>query len=307
MLPRCSARSKPYHEPSSFTVTSEDRWIPRAGTHTRRWLSRHELVACAGAWRFSPRRIRTPIFKTARPGDARFLVEIWPTRLHADESGASSARPTADDARRSRSGPAANLAVQYTHVCAARAVVSSDAAHGDTTARARRRLRPRPVPHGEHPGEDRFVDSSAAAARGYFVPKDRRRAGAAAASRHRGARLAADWTTRSTVASASSRGSRGSSRGITCGGRGHVRAHGHTVPAGSYFVSTAQPLGAWCSRSSAGGWGSRGGDARPAAGTEFGTYSGLIYGRRRQRVPGVASVRAPLVAMRYFTVSSEER
>jgi hypothetical protein len=74
-----------------------------------------------------------------------------------------------------------------------------------------------------------------------------------------------------------------------------------TIPAGSYFVSTAQPLGRLVfALLEPEGWGLvRWGLFDRLLGSEFGTYSGLVYGSGPVReFPVRRALRAPAVAMR---------
>jgi len=75
----------------------------------------------------------------------------------------------------------------------------------------------------------------------------------------------------------------------------------HTVPAGTWFVPTAQPLGRLVfALLEPEGWGlARWGMLDRLLGSEFGTYSGLVYGSSRvQEFPVWRAVRAPMVPMR---------
>ena len=74
-----------------------------------------------------------------------------------------------------------------------------------------------------------------------------------------------------------------------------------TIPAGTYFVSTAQPLGRLVfSLLEPEGWGlSRWGLFDRLLGSEFGTYSGLVYGSGAvAEFPVARAIRAPRVAGR---------
>ncbi len=179
-------------------------------------------------------------------------------------------------------------------------------ASGDTT----RRGRPVLVPAGRLetvriPVNDRFVDSvTRPLPAGYFLP------GAAAEIARllvlhgiQVQRLRAPWTDSVETVNAGA---------LTWSPRefqGHhllaVKAsYGRalrTVPAGSFFVSTAQPLGRLVfSLLEPEGWGlARWGMFDRFLGSEFGAYSGLVYGSSSVReFPITRAVRAPLVPMR---------
>jgi hypothetical protein len=251
-------------------------------------------------------------FKTRVQVTHDFLVEILTyAAAHADEI-----RRVEREADRhttlegSGALPRPNLPVQYTMVARGTEPVVLEVMQpsADTTARGRRRL----TPTGQFrtvriPVRDRFVDSvSRPLPAGYFVP-----AGSGDVPRvlrlHgiQVQRLAADWTdTVETV-------------GITqltwqpreFQGHHLLAVTGtyartlHTVPAGSYFVSTAQPLGRLVfALLEPEGWGlARWGMLDRLLGSEFGTYSGLIYGSSGVReFPVWRAVRTPMVPVRIF-------
>jgi len=172
------------------------------------------------------------------------------------------------------------------------------------------RGRPRLVATGEYrsvplPINDRFVDSlSRILPAGYLLP-----AGAAdvvALLRLHGVqvqRLAADWSdTLETLATSqltwAPREFQGHHLLSVVGTWG---AGARTIPAGSYFVATAQPLGRLVfALLEPEGWGlARWGRFDRLLGSEFGTYSGLVYGSGPVReFPVRRALHAPLVPMR---------
>lgn len=172
------------------------------------------------------------------------------------------------------------------------------------------RGRPRLVPTGEYrtvplPINDRFVDSlSRALPAGYFLPAGA--AGIVALLRLHGIqvqRLSADWSdTVETLAAPqlawAPREFQGRHLLSVAGEWGRVS---RTIPAASYFVSTAQPLGRLVfALLEPQGWGLvRWGLFDRLLGSEFGTYSGLVYGSgAAEEFPVRRAVQAPLVPMR---------
>ena len=206
--------------------------------------------------------------------------------------------------------PRPDLAVQYTMVArdTEPVVLEVMQATGDTTPRGRPRL----APTGQYrtvsiPVRDRFVDSvSRPMPAGYFLPP-----GAVDVARllrlHgiRVERLAADWADTVEVLAVDQ---------LTWQPRefqGHhlLAVAGHylrvlrTVPAGTLFVPTAQPLGRLAfALLEPEGWGvARWGMLDRLLGSEFGTYSGLIYGSSGVReFPVSRALRAPLVPTRVY-------
>ncbi|HTT68113.1 MAG TPA: M14 family metallopeptidase [Gemmatimonadales bacterium] len=204
--------------------------------------------------------------------------------------------------------PRPDLAVQYTMVARDTEPVVLEVlqATGDTTPRGRPRL----APTGQYrtvriPVRDRFVDSvSRPLPAGYFLPP-----GAGEVPRllrlHgiRVERLAADWAdTVETLAIDQLTWQPGEFQGhhllaVT----GHYRRAARTVPAGTLFVPTAQPLGRLVfALLEPEGWGvARWGLLDRLLASEFGTYSGLVYGSSGVReFPVWRAVRAPLVPTR---------
>jgi hypothetical protein len=204
--------------------------------------------------------------------------------------------------------PRPSLAVAYTMTARGTEPVVLEVMQptGDTTARGRRRLQPsgrfRTV---SLPVRDRFVDSvSRPLPVGYFVPAA---AGdVAALLRLHGIqvqRLEADWTDTVETVGASQ---------LTWGPREFQGHHllavtatyapaVRTLPAGTLFVSTAQPLGRLVfALLEPEGWGlARWGVFDRLLGSEFGTYSGLVYGSGNVReFPVSRAIRSPRVPMR---------
>ena len=179
-------------------------------------------------------------------------------------------------------------------------------ATGDTSARGR----PRAVPTGEFhtvrlPANVLFTDSvSRPLPAGYFLPAGA--ADVAALLRLHGVRverLSESWTdTVETVAASQLAWSPREFQGhsllhVTAT---YVRAL-RTLPAGAYFVTTAQPLGRLVfALLEPEGWGlMRWGAFDRLLGAEFGTYSGLVYGSGNVReLPVSRALRAPRVPMR---------
>jgi len=249
-------------------------------------------------------------FKTRVQVTHDFLVEILAyAAAHADEI-----RRIERDADRQTTlegagaAPRPDLAVEYSMVSRGTEPVVLEVMQpsADTTPRGGHRL----TPTGQYrtvriPVRDRFVDSvSRPLPAGYFVP-----AGAGDVPRvlrlHgiQVERLAADWT--DTV----------ETLGVTqltwqprefqghhlLAVTGTYARSVHTVPAGTYFVSTAQPLGRLVfALLEPEGWGlARWGLLDRLLGAEFGTYSGLVYGSSGVReFPVWRAVRQPLVPMR---------
>ena len=249
-------------------------------------------------------------FKTRVQVTHDFLVEILAyAAAHADEI-----RRLERDADRQTTlegagaAPRPDLPVEYSMVSRGTEPVVLEVMQpsADTTPRGRHRL----TPTGQYrtvriPVRDRFVDSvSRPLPAGYFVP-----AGAGDVPRvlrlHgiQVERLAADWT--DTV----------ETLGVTqltwqprefqghhlLAVTGTYARSVHTVPAGTYFVSTAQPLGRLVfALLEPEGWGlARWGLLDRLLGAEFGTYSGLVYGSSGVReFPVWRAVRQPLVPMR---------
>jgi hypothetical protein len=172
------------------------------------------------------------------------------------------------------------------------------------------RGRPRLTPSGTFrtvriPINDRFVDSlSQPLPAGYFLPASA--ANVAAALRLHGIqvqRLGAEWTDSIETLSGMQ---------LTWGTRQFQGHHllnvtgswtrvARTLPAGFYFVSTAQPLGRLVfALLQPEGWGlARWGDFDRLLGSEFGTYSGLVYGSGAVReFPTARALRAPRVPTR---------
>jgi hypothetical protein len=185
-------------------------------------------------------------------------------------------------------------------------------AGGDTT----RRGRPRLVPTGQFrtvplPINDRFADSVARPLpAGYFLPAAA--ANVAALLRLHGIqvqRLAADWADTVEVVQAfrltwSPREFQGHHLLAVAGS--YARAE-RTMRAGSFYVSTAQPLGRLVfALLEPEGWGlARWGMLDRLLGSEYGTYSGLVYGSGEVReFPVSRALRPPRAAMRLFEAPS---
>ena len=182
-------------------------------------------------------------------------------------------------------------------------------ATGDSSARGRPRLEPT----GEYrtvrlPANVLFTDSvSRPLPAGYFLPEGA--ADVAALLRLHGVRverLSASWTdTVETVAASQLAWSPREFQGHSLL---HVTASYlrvlRTLPAGSYFVTTAQPLGRLVfALLEPEGWGlMRWGAFDRLLGSEFGTYSGLVYGSGNVReLPVSRALRAPRIPMRALT------
>jgi hypothetical protein len=251
-------------------------------------------------------------FKTRVQVTHDFLVEILAyAAAHADEI--RRLEREADRATTLEGAgalPRPDLAVQYTMVArdTEPVVLEVMQATGDTTPRGRRRL----APTGQYrtvriPVRDRFADSvSRPMPAGYFLPP-----GAGDVARllrlHgiRVERLTADWADTVEVVAIDQ---------LTWQPRefqGHhlLAVAGHylrvlrTVPAGTLFVPTAQPLGRLAfALLEPEGWGvARWGMLDRLLGSEFGTYSGLIYGSSGVReFPVSRALRAPLVPTRVY-------
>ena len=204
--------------------------------------------------------------------------------------------------------PRPDLAVQYKLASRGVEPIVLEVLHatGDTSARGRPRYEPTGQYRTVHiPANVLFADSvSRPLPAGYFLP-----AGAsdvAALLRLHGIqvqRLEAPWPDTVEIVAASQ---------ITWSPRefqGHqlvqvtatyVRA-ARSLPAGSYFVTTAQPLGRLVfALLEPEGWGLvRWGLLDRLLGSEFGTYSGLVYGSGNVReLPVSRAIRAPRVPMR---------
>jgi Zinc carboxypeptidase len=179
---------------------------------------------------------------------------------------------------------------------------------GDTT----RRGRPVLAPTGRYRTvriavRDRFVDSvTRQLPAGYFVPAGAGSVPALLALHGIGVqRLAADWTDTVEVVAITQldwqpREFQGHHLLAVTGRYERVV---RTVPAGDYFVSTAQPLGRLVfALLEPEGWGlARWGMFDRLLGAEFGTYSGLVYGSSQMReFPVWRALRAPKVAMRVY-------
>jgi len=180
---------------------------------------------------------------------------------------------------------------------------------GDTT----RRGRPRLVPTGEYrtvriPVNVLFADSvTRPLPAGYFVPAA---AGEVAAllGLHgiQVQRLDAEWTDTVETVQASQltwapREFQGHHLLAVAGTYARTR---RSLPAGTYFVSTAQPLGrlVFALLEPEGRGLARGGPFDRLLGTEFGTYSGLVFGSGDLReFPVARAIRTPRVPMRSLT------
>jgi hypothetical protein len=172
------------------------------------------------------------------------------------------------------------------------------------------RGRPRLVPTGTFrtvriPINDRFVDSlSQPLPAGYFLPASA--ANVATALRRHGIqvqRLGTELT--DTIETLSGMQLTWAPREFQghhlLGVTGTWTRVARTLPAGFYFVSTAQPLGRLVfALLQPEGWGlARWGDFDRLLGSEFGTYSGLVYGSGPVReFPTARALRAPRVPMR---------
>ncbi len=255
-------------------------------------------------------------FKTRVQVTHDFLVEILKyAAAHADDI-----RRLERDADRQTTlegagaAPRPNLAVEYSMASRGTEPVQLEVLRpggpGDTTARGRPIL----TPTGQYrtvriPVRDRFADSvERRLPAGYFVP-----AGALGVPQLLALhgvqveRLSADWTDTVEVVGISKldwqpREFQGHHLLAVTGS--YTRSV-HTVPAGTYFVSTAQPLGRLVfALLEPEGWGlARWGLFDRLLGAEFGTYSGLVYGSSSiQEFPVWRAIRAPLVPMRVYHV-----
>ena len=204
--------------------------------------------------------------------------------------------------------PRPDLAVQYRMIARDTEAVTLEVLRptGDTTPRGRPRL----APTGQYRTvriavRDRFADSvSRPLPAGYFVPPS---AGDVLRLLRlhgvRVERLAADWTdTVETVAIDQLTWQPREFQGhhLLAVGAHYVRA-ARTVPAGTLFVTTAQPLGRLVfALLEPEGWGlARWGMLDRLLGSEFGTYSGLVYGSSGVReFPVLRATRTPMVPMR---------
>jgi hypothetical protein len=245
-----------------------------------------------------------------------FLVEILKyAAAHADEIRRlerEADRQAALEGAGGSGAPRPNLAVEYSMASRGTEPVQLEVLRpggpGDTTARGRPIL----TPTGQYrtvriPVRDRFVDSvERPLPAGYFVP-----AGAAGVPQLLALhgvqveRLSADWTDTVEVVAISKlewqpREFQGHHLLAVTGS--YTRSV-HTVPAGTYFVSTAQPLGRLVfALLEPEGWGlARWGLFDRLLGAEFGTYSGLVYGSSQIReFPVWRAIRSPLVPMRVY-------
>jgi len=206
--------------------------------------------------------------------------------------------------------PRPDLAVQYRMIARDTEAVTLEVLRptGDTTPRGRPRL----APTGQYRTvriavRDRFADSvSRPLPAGYFVPPS---AGDVLRLLRlhgvRVERLAADWTdTVETVAIDQLTWQPREFQGhhLLAVGAHYVRA-ARTVPAGTLFVTTAQPLGRLVfALLEPEGWGlARWGMLDRLLGSEFGTYSGLVYGSSGVReFPVLRATRTPMVPMRIY-------
>ena len=249
-------------------------------------------------------------FKTRVQVTHDFLVEILAyAAAHADEirrlEREADRQTTLEGAG---AVPRPDLGVQYAMVSRGTEPVVLEVMQpsSDTTPRGRHRL----TPTGQYrtvriPVRDRFVDSvSRPLPAGYFVP-----AGAGDVPRvlrlHgiEVERLETDWTdTVETLGIAQlawqPREFQGHHLLAVTGTTSRVV---HTVPAGTWFVPTAQPLGRLVfALLEPEGWGLARWDMLDRLlGSEFGTYSGLVYGSSRvQEFPIWRAVRTPLAPRR---------
>jgi len=253
-------------------------------------------------------------FKTRVQVTHDFLVEILKYAAdHADDI-----RRLERDADRQTAlegageAPRPSLAVEYSMVSRGTEPVQLEVLRpggpGDTTARGRPRLEPT----GQYrtvriPVRDRFVDSvERPLPAGYFVP-----AGAGSVPQLLALhgvevqRLESDWTDTVEVVAISKldwqpREFQGHHLLAVSGTYQRVV---HTAPAGTYFVSTAQPLGRLVfALLEPEGWGlARWGLFDRLLGAEFGTYSGLVYGSSGVReFPVWRATRQPMVPMRVY-------
>ena len=249
-------------------------------------------------------------FRTRVQATHDFLVEILNyAAAHADEI-----RRLEREADRQTTlegtgaAPRPDLAVQYK--IASRGVepivLEVLRATGDTSARGRPQFEPTGQYHTVRlPANVLFTDSvSRPLPAGYFLPAGA--ADVASLLRLHGIqveRLEAPWTdTVETVAASQITWSPREFQGhqlvqVTAA---YVSA-ARTLPAGSFFVTTAQPLGRLVfALLEPEGWGLvRWGLLDRLLGSEFGTYSGLVYGSGNVReLPVSRAVRAPRVPMR---------
>jgi hypothetical protein len=203
--------------------------------------------------------------------------------------------------------PRPNLAVQYRMASRGVEPVTLEVLQPGTDSV---RGRPRLTPTGTYrtvriPVNDRFVDSlSQPLPAGYFLPASA--SSVAAALRLHGIqvqRLGAAWTDSiETLAGMQLTWATREFQGHhLLGVTGTWTRVARTLPPGFYFVSTAQPLGRLVfALLQPEGWGlARWGDFDRLLGSEFGTYSGLVYGSGAVReFPLARALRAPLVPMR---------
>jgi hypothetical protein len=302
-----------YHEPIFVYGDVEDPMTPASwDTYAPLGWYGTNYVGLRGRMAILSEAYSHADFKTRVRVTHDFLVEILAyAAAHADEI-----RRVEREADRSTTLegagalPRPNLAVQYTMVARGTEPVVLEVMQpsGDTTQRGRRRL----TPTGQFrtvslPVKDRFVDSvSRPLPAGYFVP-----AGSGDVPRllrlHgvQVRQLTADWTDSVETVGISQltwqpREFQGHHLLAVSGTSARTV---HTVPAGSYFVPTAQPLGRLVfALLEPEGWGlARWGMLDRLLGSEFGTYSGLVYGSSGVReFPVWRAIRAPLVPMRVY-------
>lgn len=241
-----------------------------------------------------------------------FLVEILRyAAAHAEEIRAverdADRRTTLEGAGAS---PRPDLAVQYRILARDTEPVVLEVMRptGDTTRRGRPRLAPTGrVDTVRIAVRDRFVNSvTRPLPAGYFVP-----AGAGDVPRLLALhgievqRLRAAWTdtVEALAISALAWQPREFQGHHLLAVSGTLTRVEHTVPAGAYFVSTAQPLGRLVfALLEPEGWGlARWGLFDRLLGSEFGAYSGLVYGSSRVReFPVWRAIRPPRVPMRVY-------
>lgn len=243
-----------------------------------------------------------------------FLVEILTyAAAHADEirriERDADRRTALEGAGRL---PRPNLAIQYAMASRGTEPVQLEVLRAGGPGETSEHGRPILTPTGRYrtvrlPIRDRFVDSvERPLPAGYFVP-----AGAGGVPRLLALhgiqvqRLAADWTDTVEVVDITKldwqpREFQGHHLLAVSGTYARVV---RTAPAGSYFVSTAQPLGRLVfALLEPEGWGlARWGMFDRLLGAEFGTYSGLVYGSSQAReFPVWRAVRQPAVPMRVY-------
>jgi len=248
-------------------------------------------------------------FRTRVQASHDFLVEILGyAAAHADEIRRIEREA---DLQTTREGaglaPRPSLAVEYRMASRGVEPVVLEVMRAGTDSV---RGRPRLVATGEYrtwqlPINDRFADSlSRVLPAGYVLPAAA--ANVAALLRRHGVqvqRLTSDFTdTLEVLATGQLAWSPREFQGrhlLSVAGTWSRAAR--TVPAGSYFVTTAQPLGRLVfALLEPEGWGlARWGLFDRILGSEFGTYTGLVYGSGQVReFPVRRALRAPLVPMR---------